>query len=258
MPQYVSGMYTQNAKKRLSNMSRHKSYMKKQAERMASLAVKRANGGAKNPPKNLKHVIYKTPVPVSTIKTLRYASLQDYYTPIGAKYTIRLNSMYDPDYTNAGHQPMFFDNFCGPAGSLSQYNGYNVMAVKWKVTCSNVSTTLSYFLAGIAYPASGGPPSTLDTIKELGGKVKLLSPCTGVKPTATVSGTYVPSHHDGLDIRDANLVAVYNSSPVSLHYLDISLWTNVAPPALAVAQQGINIEMIFVVEFTDRNYTTQN
>lgn len=45
-------------------------------------------------------------------------------------YVFRANSLYDPDYTGTGHQPMFYDEM------VTHYNKYTVMYSKLKVCIS--------------------------------------------------------------------------------------------------------------------------
>lgn len=44
-----------------------------------------------------------------------------------ASYLFRLNSLYDPNYTSTGHQPMYFDQF------MALYNHYTVIGCKMVV-----------------------------------------------------------------------------------------------------------------------------
>lgn len=48
----------------------------------------------------------------------------------------RLNSAFDPDYTNAGSQPPYFDKFA------SMYNKYRVLAAKYKVSLAYAIATI--------------------------------------------------------------------------------------------------------------------
>lgn len=50
---------------------------------------------------------------------------------IPSEYVFRLNSLYDPDYTNIGHQPMGFDQI------MPMYNHYTVIGIKATIIWSN-------------------------------------------------------------------------------------------------------------------------
>lgn len=54
---------------------------------------------------------------------------------LGTEQAFRLNSLYDPDLTGAGHQPYYFDQLTG------QYTGYRVYEVAWRITAWSPSVT---------------------------------------------------------------------------------------------------------------------
>lgn len=54
-------------------------------------------------------------------------------TTFNSVYVFRANSLYDPDYTGVGHQPMFFDE------TKSHYTKYTVVASKIKITIPSVN-----------------------------------------------------------------------------------------------------------------------
>ena len=51
---------------------------------------------------------------------------------VGAN-VFRFNSCFDPDLTGVGHQPMYFDQFCGAAGT-GPYGRYRVISAKATVS----------------------------------------------------------------------------------------------------------------------------
>lgn len=96
----------------------------------------------------MRRIEMPTPFRSEFITQLRYADifqLTGDATPgiIGTEQTFRLNSLFDPDLTNSGHQPMGFDQI------KPFYNSYQVMSVevkyRWYASDSNglmVFTTL--------------------------------------------------------------------------------------------------------------------
>lgn len=99
----------------------------------------------------------KTPTADTTIGGTRFRTKLKWNHKIAltsttspAYHEFRLNSLYDPDLTDAGNQPAGFDNL------MAIYNKYHVQAVKWSLTaCATGSTVQSnhYLVAYSATPA---------------------------------------------------------------------------------------------------------
>lgn len=64
-------------------------------------------------------------------------------TGIVASQLFRCNGMYDPDYTNTGHQPIMFDEMC------ALYNHYTVIGAKIKVRFAASTTATQPSMVGI-------------------------------------------------------------------------------------------------------------
>lgn len=67
--------------------------------------------------------------------TSLYVSTNAVAATTSAVQTFRLNSLFDPDYTNAGHQPMFYDQLC-PA----IYQAYRVINAQVDLRFVNTTT----------------------------------------------------------------------------------------------------------------------
>lgn len=76
--------------------------------------------------------------PNSIITKLRYCDTTVLTGTSGIKAGVvfAANGLYDPDVTNAGHQPMFFDQFA------AIYDQYVVLGSKITVTVTNTTTTI--------------------------------------------------------------------------------------------------------------------
>lgn len=62
------------------------------------------------------------PFPTEMYCTLRYSdAIQMSYSSSAVTQSYALNGLYDPDLTNAGHQPYFFDQFCSTTGPYLAY-----------------------------------------------------------------------------------------------------------------------------------------
>jgi hypothetical protein len=85
----------------------------------------------------------------------------------------RLNSIFDPDKTNTGHQPYFYDT-----ASLI-YNKYVVLSCNWRVCVPSTSQVLEYCVAAVngSFPALSGS-ADFQTMSEY--------PCAEIKPCSGV------------------------------------------------------------------------
>lgn len=72
-----------------------------------------------------------TKLPYADLFTLSSKTLSSAF---GTEQAFRLASLYDPDFTNAGHQPYSFDQI------ISWYNQYQVKRAKIKLTFSDPSS----------------------------------------------------------------------------------------------------------------------
>lgn len=85
--------------------------------------------------------------PKNIITKLRYCSYGLFAnTTSAAGYNFRANSVFDPDQTSAGHQPMYFDNYA------AIWNRYRVLGSEIKVIW-----TPSADSSGTNIPSQGGP-----------------------------------------------------------------------------------------------------
>lgn len=109
----------------------------------ASLASRRLAMYRRRSKSNAVGKIYKTqqviprqlwrmdPFPPNYHCTLRYSDAKTLSTGsavFGTEFQYRLNSLYDPDYTSAGHQPYGYDQMA------ALYNKYRVKAVRYTLT----------------------------------------------------------------------------------------------------------------------------
>lgn len=68
-------------------------------------------------------------LPNKITATLKYCDQMFITSQYGAfqTYQFNLNGLYDPNYTQSGHQPMYFDQF------MALYNHYHVIGCKWSI-----------------------------------------------------------------------------------------------------------------------------
>lgn len=90
------------------------------------------------------------------------AGLTDYYSFL-------LNSAYDPNYTGAGHQPLFFDEMA------AKYTAYTVISAIIKVTFSPTANQFATHAIQIVY-GDTDPDSDRELFQE--GRTKWVTPVT--------------------------------------------------------------------------------
>lgn len=102
-------------------------------------------------------------------------------------WSIRANSLFDPDRTNVGHQPLFYDEMC------AIYNQYRVLGAKMKLRFVNIcNEPVIVFGAHLGAPLSAGwDPDALMERKDV--KSRILSGRSGGKNMCTMNLFYSPS-----------------------------------------------------------------
>lgn len=166
----------------------------------------------------------------------------------------RLNSLYDPDLTNIGHQPQYFDQLCGAANT--PYNKYRVLGSKLTVTftsrnapalaAQNYAPTLVYAQNAIT---STLVYSTAQQILEASGAATaILGDKSGGNNMKTLTQTYSPTRDLGVDMGDDSVSAAYNTNPSSTIYCHIGKFDQ----GMAGDIQ-IYVTIDYFVEFFQRN-----
>lgn len=118
------------------------------------------------------------PLGQGQLMKFRYA---DYFTidtgvsGVGA-YTYRLNSLFDPDFSSLGHQPLGFDNIMGTGAANGIFKEYQVLSCAFNIktaskTVQDQSIVIAYLTDNVNAPIS----QQYATLIENGGcKYKLL------------------------------------------------------------------------------------
>jgi hypothetical protein len=107
--------------------------------------------------------------PAERTVTLNYVSTNSVYQATAGvmqKYQFRLNSVYDPDYTAAGHQPMGFDQWA------AYYNHYVVEECTYDVQMSTRETSDNTYM-GTYLSDDFTIASTATDLVELGGTIAI-------------------------------------------------------------------------------------
>lgn len=173
-----------------------------------------------------------------------------------AAYVFRLNSLYDPDLSGVGHQPTYFDQLCGAAGS-GVYGKYRVLGSKITVTftsrsppalaVSNTSPALVYLAKDQDSTLSYTNPSNV--MEQSGNYWKVLQDKGGGSNVVKLSCTYSPSRDLGYGVGDDTIAAAYNANPGQQLYAIVG---KIDQGATASDVQ-LYVEIEYFAEFFQRN-----
>jgi len=178
---------------------------------------------------------------------------------VGAN-VFRFNSCFDPDLTGVGHQPMYFDQFCGAAGT-GPYARYRVTSAKCTVSFMQTNppavaaTNLGPIVVGLQTGATSGLYATnLSGLCEASGSTWThLGDKAGGNNVKTLTATYYPRRDLGVSQDDDTVSAAYNGNPSqAFHVIPWKIDTVGAAAVTAL------VEIIYTVEFFDRNEVAQS
>jgi len=92
---------------------------------------------------------------------------------------MRMNSIFDPDVTSAGHQPLYHDEFS------AIYDHYSVVRSKAVIRFTNAST--GTWICGVVLDDDTSSSTSLDTLSEMTTtRHSYLTPQTGSKSNAVI------------------------------------------------------------------------
>lgn len=161
-------------------------------------------------------------VPDRMFVTLKYS---DRYTVAGGAGTLglqrfKVNSVFDPDLTGAGHQPLYRDTFLGNSGAgPGLYKRYRVHAVDYVIRLCNTDTNTEQSVAIAAIPHAQNFASTDDfdaVCERYKAQRCILSGNTAGHNVKVFKGSVMVKHVEGLKTisNEENLTAVAGVDPV--------------------------------------------
>lgn len=186
-----------------------------------------------------------------------------------AAYVFRANSVYDPDYTGAGHQPMFFDNYA----SLYQRYKVNYSTIKMTILNQRVGNVLNSVTATEYYANNekclrmfiirdtevDDFPTDLNLLIEEGNRNFKWKYAPQMQSGRLNQLTYacVPHKQTNLNYKDDTLTSSIASNPASPCYFIVGvghIGDGINPAAMAV-----QITVTYNVTFYDiKKLQTQN
>ncbi len=190
------------------------------------------------------------PFPPSLRRKLRYTvnmTLTEAAVGAGAVQTFRLNDLYDPDFTGAGSQPMYFDQLCASGGPYTKFRVYGATV---KITYINLSANTS--ICGIfPSPNASSPVNLKQAMEKPWGKFAPLAFNSAGGCKHTYSQKYTTAQILGLAPthvkNDEYLAGAYNASPVLMDYVICYLYA--AAGSATVASASLIVEIDYDAEF---------
>lgn len=169
------------------------------------------------------------------------------------KHVVRMNSCRDPDLTAAGHQPMWFDQYCG---ATAPYNKYRVLGAKLTakftvVTApATVASNITPVCVGIVPSGNSSLAitNTYEFMETTDAVWEVLTDKTGGNNVKTCTVTYSPKRNLGVNQDDDSVSAAYGSDPASIYYAHMFRSDQLSTTAVEVYYQ-----VEYLVEFHDRN-----
>lgn len=184
-------------------------------------------------------------IPDRLFNCLKYAErLQANPAGFTYSYLFNMNSVFDPNRTGTGHQPMYYDQLA------TLYNRYRVRAFAYTVVVSNVNTPITCTIVpvnGTSTPASATDASEnplavqkiVNTMTSGGGSIQTFK---GYVRLSTLLGEMITDDRDQ---------AVVGSSPSNGVVLSIQLDT--LDGSTNITSLNIYVKFKYYTEWFDRN-----
>ncbi len=176
-----------------------------------------------------------------------YSSTLSGATP--TRYSFRLNSLFDPDYTGGGHQPMYRDQL------IALYTNYTVLGSIAKFYFNQIAddggaTDYGPILCGVLKDEDGSVSSTVTDLQENNTSVfTYLTRDNGGSKTLTC--TYSPRADLGRDASDDTVGASAGNNPSQVSFANVYL-ANLGNTALNPTISW-TVEIEFLVKMTRQN-----
>jgi hypothetical protein len=167
--------------------------------------------------------------------------------------SFRMNSIFDPDLTGVGHQPLGHDEF------TPFYTKYTVTGIRYAVTYSNQSTTDYADVAVCLRPNTNGY-GTMSTVLESSYVQRaVLGPEGGANNIRTIRGTCTVAKIRGVPtqkvINENEYSAQIGANPVLQPTLQIYVENQNTAAAITV---NVRTDITYFVQLYDRRIITQS
>lgn len=195
--------------------------------------------------------VTRAPLPRKFTTKLKYVgndTMNVGATGIPAAHVFRINSIYDPDFTTAGHQPMGFDQIA------PLYDHWTVIGCKWKATFSSNETGTTTDRANVCgYMISDADKTSYingSDVNELMENPEVRSTvvanATGGASTKSISGKINPNKflgRAGAPLNDDQLKGTISTNPAEQAYVNFF----VAP--MVSGNDTVSVQCLFELEY---------
>ncbi len=157
-----------------------------------------------------------------------------------------MNSLFDPDRTGGGHQPMYFDQLCPTV-----YNRYRVTACAYKVVISNCNTPVKFQL----HIQNNNHSTDIEDLGEMTGirQVIVNAMSNGGKCIGYINGYNKLARILGQSTNDDRDQAVYNADPANVVVLGII--ATALDGATNISALNLDVTFTYYCELFDRVVT---
>lgn len=162
------------------------------------------------------------------------------------QYTFRGNSLFDPDYTGTGHQPMYFDQYA------AIYNVYRVTGCSITVDCINAQGLSGCYFVCFPNTEIGTLTSVSLALEQSKARSAHILPIAGGGPAFTYKQYCSTREACGLikgELNDDSLSATVGNNPTQVWYWN--LFWNTTDNASDCTVNAI-VKLTYYVQFSDK------
>lgn len=159
--------------------------------------------------------------PPTMTTNMRYCDniLLTSYTGSVAGNIFRINSLFDPDYTGVGHQPLYFDQFA------ASYGRYVVLGCKATYRFATLSQSpdsapVGPYQIGVIGSNQSSFPNSRTLLAESNNSITdLMARADGGPCVKTIVMSYIPSRDIGLPSTDDTVGASVGTNPTATYFM---------------------------------------
>lgn len=168
----------------------------------------------------LSKITTPTPFPgVMRTKLIYSERVQQTLSSFTTLYQWNMNSLFDPNRTGTGSQPMFFDQLCQSEGP---YTRYRVRSFGYEIILSNLNTPCRY---AVTMTNNSSPTDVPDASEMRWSKTGIVNDMPSPGGIRKITGYLTLRALLGESIEDDRDQAQFNASPANIALLNLQLET---------------------------------